>query len=202
MPTWTIKGGAQASGRNLSWDNSVSANAEQWFQPALTAGQTAASWAKSTASAGSAVMAAGHGLLTGNFDVYWTGGKRYGVPGTVSGNTVSLSGGSGDDFPDTDTTVILCQPVAVTMAFDGDDLSAIVGAATYRSLVCLTDDEAAVHTFEILATAGLSWNENDAAANPLAGKTIVSATMSTTDPTEESPITFGILYDSTPTYPG
>ena len=32
----------------------------------------------------------GHGYSNGNFDVFWEGGRRYGVPGTISTNALTL----------------------------------------------------------------------------------------------------------------
>lgn len=56
---------------------------------------------RSSDTAGELTMESGHGIATGNIiHVYWGDGKRIGVTaGTVSGNVVPISGGSGDDLP-------------------------------------------------------------------------------------------------------
>jgi len=206
MPAWTIKGGARFAGNDVSWDTPVDNNAETVLNPPLTAGQTATGWTYGSASTGTATMPEGHTILNGAVvDVYWADGIRHGLTATVTVNSVALSGGAGDNLPASDTAVLLCTQVAVSVAFVGNDVSAILASATYRSLLCLVEGGGTVNAFELLPTAGLSWCEDDATANPLAGKTIASGTISTTDPVSaltEKPVTFGVLYDATPLYPG
>ena len=204
MPTWTIKGGGNAAGYDLTWNTSVTANAQTVINPDLTAAEAAVSWTKSTDYAGTAVMAAGHTIQTNDIvDVYWADGVAHGATATVSGTSVALAGATGDALPASDTAVTLCVQVAVSVAFVGNAVAALLASATTRSLVCLVEGGGTAHPFELAVDSGLSWNENDAAANPLTGVTIASATMSTTETTSSSkPITFGVLYDATPSYPG
>jgi hypothetical protein len=151
-------------------------------------------------------MPAGHTIQSADkVDVYWAAGIHHGATATVTVNSVALAGGTGDVFPASNTAVLLCVQVAVGLAVIGDDMAAIVGSATYRSLVCLVDGSANVKAFEILPTAGLSWCADSGLDNPLDSFTAVAATFSTTDPVSElteKPVTVGILYDSTPSYPG
>ena len=56
-------------------------------------------WVKTSASAATCNLPSGSGLVSGKFDVFWSGGNRYGVTGTVVGNVLTLSGGSGTAFP-------------------------------------------------------------------------------------------------------
>lgn len=209
MPTWTIKGGARYAGNDKSWETSVDANGELNLNPVLTAGQTAVSWTYGSTSTGTAVMSAGHTILNAaTVDLYWADGIRYGMTATVTDNSVALSGGGGDNCPPTGTAVILCTQVPITIAFDGDNLTSIVATATYRSLVCLIAGDASVKSFEVAPTYGLTWHEYMAKQeipNPLASFTVVSGTISTTDPTSETtekPVTLSVLFDSTPDYPG
>jgi hypothetical protein len=204
MPTWTIKGGGAAAGCDLSWQTPVTANAEMVVNPDLTAAEAAVSWTYGSASTGTAVMPAGHTIQTNDkVDVYWAAGIAHGATATVSGTSVALAGATGDDLPASATAVVLCVQVAVSVAFVGNDVAALLGQATTRSLLCLVEGGGTAHPFELLPTAGLSWCEDDATANPLAGVTIASGTMSTTETTSSTkPITFGVLYDATPSYPG
>ena len=200
MPTWTIKGGVQAAGYDVGWNTPVTAGGETLLNPQLTAGQSAVSWTKSTDIAGTAVMYYGHGITTGNLvDVYWAGGYRVGMTATVTVDSVALSGGSGTALPANGTTVILCVQVAIVAAFVGNSLAALFASATIRSVISFVDNTAAVTSFEILPNSGISYQAN---TNPLAGKTIVSGSLSTTDPIAEAPVLYGILFDATPSYPG
>lgn len=203
MPTWTMKGGAAAGRYDLSWDTPVEGNGETMVNPTLTPAMAADDWTKSAADAGSAEMPAAHTIVDDDLvDVYWAAGYRAGMTAAVTGTTVALSGGDGDDLPASDTAVILSVQVALSVAFTGNLMHAMVGSATIRSLLSLLEADGTAHLFEILPTCGLSWKETDAAANPLADKTIASGALSTTDTTSEKPVTFGILFDATPDYPG
>ena len=51
-----------------------------------------------TRAYGAVNLPAGHGLVNGKFDAFWTGGKRYGLDGTINGNALTLDGGAGDNF--------------------------------------------------------------------------------------------------------
>lgn len=84
-------------------------------------------WTKDDANTASGTLTSGHGLTSGNFDVYWTAAGvnyvRYGVPGTISTNALSLDGGAGTDFPATSTTgVVVCKRVEINLAVTGDDI--------------------------------------------------------------------------------
>ena len=206
MATWIIKGGATFAGRDASWGASVDGNGELIVNPTLTAGQSATSWTYASDSTGTAVMPAGHTIQSADkVDVYWASGLRYGLTATVTVNSVALSGGAGTALPATATAVLLCVQVPIDFAVVGDNTNSIVGIASYRSLVCLVDSGNAIKAFELSPTAGYARDTRVASDNPLSGFTVVSGTMSTTDPVStltEKPVTFGVLFDSTPNYPG
>lgn len=56
---------------------------------------------------GTLTMNTGHGITTGaTIDLYWTGGQRRNVTvGTVSGNSVPISAGQGDNLPAAATAI-------------------------------------------------------------------------------------------------
>lgn len=93
----------------------------------LPVGKTVTSWVKTDANTAACNLPSGHGYTDGKFDVYWDGGYRYGVDGTISTNALSLDGGSGTDFPASATTGIVCvKQVTINQAIDGDNV-AIIG---------------------------------------------------------------------------
>jgi hypothetical protein len=68
---------------------------------------------------GTLTMASGgHGITTGaRLDIYWTGGCRRGmVVGTVSGTTVPIDLGSGDNLPIATTTIQASVPIKKAFA--------------------------------------------------------------------------------------
>ncbi|MBK9128182.1 MAG: hypothetical protein IPM13_10320 [Phycisphaerales bacterium] len=77
-------------------------------------------------TAGTLTMESGHGIATGNtIHVYWDGGKRIGVTvGTVSGTSVPISGGSGDNLPDASTPMYV--------AYNNSSLNNVCVPARFR----------------------------------------------------------------------
>lgn len=55
-------------------------------------------------------MSPGHGLTTGRVDLFWAGGGRYGVTGTVAGDAVTLTVGAGDNLPLATTPIRVAVP--------------------------------------------------------------------------------------------
>jgi len=112
----------------------------------LPAGKDVTSWVKTDANTAACNLPSGHGYTDGKFDVYWSGGYRYGVDGTISTNALSLDGGAGTDFPSSATTgVVVCKRVVINKAIDGDNLAAIglsyelASSSGYGSLVLAFD---------------------------------------------------------------
>ena len=95
-------------------------------QVTLPAGKAVTAWVKTDANTAACDLPSGHGYTNGKFDVYWSGGYRYGVDGTISTNALSLDGGAGTDFPASATTgVVVCKQVVINKAIDGDNVTAI-----------------------------------------------------------------------------
>ena len=84
----------------------------------------------------------GHTIATGNtVDVYWNGGVQYGVTvGTVSGTSVPIDAGSGDNLPTQDTAVTVVAQTSVTCSIDGDNAKIV---AVYLEPSSSTDTTAA-----------------------------------------------------------
>jgi len=70
-------------------------------------------------------LPANHGYTNGTFDVYWSGGKRYSIPGTVDNNTLTLAGGAGDSFPADNTAVIVARQTTRNVIIDGNAVTGI-----------------------------------------------------------------------------
>lgn len=63
-------------------------------------------------SDGTLTMSTGHGITTGaRLDLYWATGSRRGITvGTVSGNSVPISSGTGDNLPTAATAITAMVP--------------------------------------------------------------------------------------------
>ena len=94
--------------------------------PAVAAAKTGSLTTRTDDNTGVATLSTGHGILTNDVvDVYWSGGIRFGMVATVSGNAVSLEGGAGDNLPAQDTACTVVKETAIEVNFDGDTLEII-----------------------------------------------------------------------------
>lgn len=102
------------------------------YQVTLPAGKTVTAWVKTDANTAACDLPSGHGYTDGKFDVYWTGGMRYGVDGTITTNALALDGGTGTDFPASATTGVVCtKQVSINTVIDGDASNIIAVIAEY-----------------------------------------------------------------------
>lgn len=83
-------------------------------------------------------LAGGHGFSTGtNFDIYWSGGCRYGVSLTIVTNaaTITASTGAGDVLPAADTAVTVAQAVSEAFVVPASSAKFIIVKAPYGKQV-------------------------------------------------------------------
>lgn len=108
----------------------------------LAAGAAAADWVKSDEDTAACNLSAGHGFSSGKFDVYWTGGCRYDVDGTVTENALALDGGEGADFPESEAEdVVVCPHQQINTSIDGDQVKAFFALADRRCHLHFEDAE-------------------------------------------------------------
>jgi len=82
-------------------------------------------WVKTDADTGTCTEPSG--WSAGTYDVYWSGGMRYGVTASAVGTSgdIQLDGGSGDDFPANGTAITICKQTQISTQIDGDNISII-----------------------------------------------------------------------------
>lgn len=163
--------------------NSGTLQASQGIDPVdttLSVAKAVSAWVKLDAATAAGNLPAGHGFVSGKFDVFWDVGKRYGLDGTISTNALSLSGGAGNDFPATGTTtVVACPQKALDLSFDGDNL-VLIGAISTRGGLLLFRDSGGVlvgSPVELLANVPWGW-ATGRGTNPLAGNAVASGSVS------------------------
>lgn len=67
--------------------------------------------------------------ISDTVDVYWSGGRRYGVDVTAQDSTtISIDLGAGDNLPTATTAVVIVKQVPFNLALDGDNAK-IVGVS-------------------------------------------------------------------------
>lgn len=114
-------GGVQISGNAIRDTDSVTG-----LTLTLPKGKAGTLTTRTDNNTGIATLAAGHGIVTSDIvDVYWAGGRRYGMSATVSGNDVTIDGGSGDNLPNQNDAVIVSKQVRINVLIDGDLLAGL-----------------------------------------------------------------------------
>ena len=146
----------------------------------IPAAKAVTDWVKTDANTADGNLPAGHGFTDGKFDVFWDGGKRYGLDGTIVTNALTLDGGEGDDFPATaDETVVVCPQTALDLTFDGDNLVLIGAISTRDGLLLFRDSGGTLvgNPVELLANVPWGW-ATGRGTNPLAGNAVASGSIS------------------------
>lgn len=148
---------------------------------------------------GTLTLGAAHGVATSDvIDLYWDGGRRYGVTvGTVSGTSVPISGGTGDNLPAQDTAITCAVQQVIDIDVEGDLLVAIGAVCGKRGQLCLMESTTVHLHVDLAAGEPWLWIKDSGFANPVVGDTITHAVFTQSD-AGASPPTFrmGVLYDS------
>lgn len=149
---------------------------------AVAAAKTGQLTTRTDANTGELTMAASHGITTGvRLDVYWDGGRRYGMTvGTVATNAVPIDGGAGDDLPANLTQITAMVPIEEALAIDGDEVLAIEYYATQHGTIVLADgSNNLAASAALLGQDGTQrsdvWCTYRNGTNPLAGDTVTKA---------------------------
>lgn len=138
-----------------------------------------------------------HGISTGNrVDLYWTGGSRRGVTvGTVSGTSIPIDGGAGDNLPSqaADITIVVAQEFDLNVV--GNDIEALAMYAGARGTIVIEDGsgELMARVFEDLDN--YIWYDGIGDVNPLAGDTATKVFMSQAGESAAATFKIGVLYD-------
>lgn len=156
------------------------------LETSISAGKTCTSWVKTDANTAACDLPGGHGYSNGNFDCFWTESSlpkaRYGVPGTISTNALSLDGGAGDDFPANGTTVICCRQTSANMTIDGDNCSIIgvcaestdASSTTAASIMFVDGSSNTIAQLDLVANIPQVFDFTGGATNILTGAIIES----------------------------
>lgn len=147
----------------------------------VVAAKSVTDWVRSFPTEATCNLPSGHGFTDGKFDVFWDGGKHYGVDGTITVNALSLSGGGGEDaFPLTgNTTVAVCPQKPLDLTFDGDNIVLIGAISTRAGLLLFRDSGGTLigNPVELLANVPWGW-ATGRGTNPLSGNAVASGSIS------------------------
>lgn len=153
----------------------------------LAAGNAGQLTTRTDADTGVVTVAAGHTVVSGKVDVYWTEGgvlgKRIGMDALVTNDqdtTINIDAGAGDNLPTNLTEVVIANQVAITAAFDGDDVKLFAASCSRRGSLTLIDGgNATIKTIDFPeAKAAYFWADDQGVANPITGNAITHAVAS------------------------
>lgn len=193
---------AVLDGRQFNNSETVQADHSLQIVTSVPAAKVGQLTTRTDADTGTLTMSASHGITTGaRLDVYWTGGSRRGMTvGTVSGNSVPIDGGSGDNLPTNLTAITAAVPVEEDLVVTGDNVAAIALYSDQAGTIVLAesdDGEALGKTVGSTTNAGKSWiwTPSRDATNPVASADITKAFLSHGSSTAVAEMRIAILFE-------
>ena len=173
----------------------------------LPAGKAGTLTTRTDANTGIVTVSSGHGItISDTVDVYWSGGRRYGVDVTAQDSTtISIDLGSGDDLPTVSTAIVIVKQVAFNQAIDGDNLKIIgvsyevAGASGYGCRVTFFDSaDDTIAGLDLDANVPNVVDVEGGQTNPYTGDPITDGVASNGSATEAATLKIQGIYDATP----
>ena len=159
--------------------------------------------ARTDNNTGTLTLGSGHGITDGQIiDVYWSGGvQRTVTVGTVSGTSVPIDGGIGDNLPIATTAITACVQKAINLAIDGDnaDIVAVILETNDKSLRTAANvqflDSAAdvIAEIDLVANVPQVWDIEGGSSNPFTGDPITNLKASQANSTTTETYTIKIV---------
>lgn len=181
MSTASVQAVSTSIGKTFTRQVTVTADGHVCKDPIIPAAKAGSLTTRTDNDTGTLTMTdSGHGIGTGNrLDVYWTNadgtqGRRIGMTvGTVSGTSVPIDGGSGDNLPLANVGVAAMVPQLETFATTTAALKALfVGCPVNASAVFRDSTPTVVATIKTTGALGAySWEDTSGITNPLASQT-------------------------------
>lgn len=112
-------------------------------------------------------------------DIFWSGGSRRGMTvGTVSGQSVPIDLGAGDNLPSASTALQVSVATSYEMVFDGDDITAF-GMWSQEEGQFTFCDASVVEIFSVQLEAGVAyvWDDNSSLTNPFGSGAVAAVYM-------------------------
>lgn len=205
MPSFTYTRGLQGAGQSLGRSVTRAADHPNTYEVDLPAAIACDNWVKNDPDTGTCDEPSG--FVAGTYDVYWVGGKRYGVDATsLGGGSMQLDGGTGDDFPASATSITICKQTEINTVIDGDQI-AIIGielkypdpSSTSLGHLDMQDDTpATVAAIELAANNMRVWDIVGGDTNGFSGNVIEKTYASHNDVDAAATLKIMSLEDSTP----
>lgn len=192
-------------GVSMSSDLSVTSNLKQGFDEFFAAAKSGNLSTRTDNDTGTLTMdSGGHGITTGaRLDIYWATGSRRGVAvGTVSGTSVPIDLGSGDNLPTQGTLITAMVPISVPIIITGDNTVGLAvknpagGAQAAKATFVFAKSDNTEGTHFVVGSGGCgSWFSSEGTTNPIAGDAITQVFVSHGDSGQAINLTGFALYN-------
>jgi hypothetical protein len=207
MPNATYNVNLQAAGSSVQKSIVRTGDSQSAWEVSLPKAQAGNLSTRTDNTSGTITADSGsHGIATADVvDVYWSGGMRYGVTvGTVSGTSIPISGGSGDNLPVATTTLTVVKQVDIVAAIDGDNLQIIgislevPGTSTAKGHVDMQDSgSSTIAELDLTINEPLTYDIAGGVTNPFTGNPIAEIKASNGDSANDATLKILALSDST-----
>jgi hypothetical protein len=160
--------------------------------PTLGPAKTGTLTTRTDANTGVLTMTASHGITDGvRLDVYWSGGRRYGMTvGTVATNSVPIDLGAGDDLPLVNTAVTAMVAVAESFPVTAAAMGALfVGCGAAAANAVFVDGSAVTVVAVLLdgPTDAYVWFTGSGATTPF-GSNVANVYLTQSDSSTAWPV--------------
>lgn len=208
MPIATYGITMSAAGVNIQKTGSRTGDGLISREIELPAGKAGTLTTRTDNDTGIVTVASGHGMTDADtVDLYWSGGRRYGVDVTATGaTTISFDLGAGDNLPVETTPVVIVKQVAINVALDGDNIQ-VLGLSFEFASPAITDDghvtfkDAAgdvIAQLDLEANTPQIYDVAGGQANPFTGDPITNAYASNGCSSSAATLKIISLEDATP----
>jgi len=168
------------------------------FDATLLAADAGTLTTRTNTTEGTITLSTGHGIITSDkVDLYWTTGARYNVTvGTVDGNSVPFTGGSGDNLPSQAGAISVSKRTSITMVITGSNVSAFAAFAdkAYRFAFMDVSGEVSGAAFSLAASQSFVYFDGSGYANPITGASVLRVEASTSA-TSNAAFSIDVLLD-------
>jgi len=204
--------GVSVSGSGISMQSAIvrTGSAPIGLYETLPAAKTGTLSTRTNDTSGTLTLESGHGITTAAvIDLYWDGGSRYGVTvGTVSGTSVPISGGAGDNLPIATTAVTATTRTTANIYIDGDNVKLIAfemqtndrSLRTAGRITFFDVDDNAIEQLDLVANVPQVYDFEGGATNILTGAPITYIATSTagSSTAENYLLKISGVYDASP----
>lgn len=196
--TMGITGNMAGSAASCTYTRTASGGINQ--NTSLAAAKVGALTTRTSDTAGTLTMVAGHGITDGQVIAIFhptTGCSYSATVGTVATNSVPFTGAAGDVLPADESAVTVQVMTVLDCDFDGDKLELLMAKFTGRGVILFEDATPTVlHAQEIAAGEAYYFIDDTLQANPLTGNPVDRIRIASGDSTAANAFSFGCLYNS------